>query len=459
MIRCVSMKRRLPEIERRNHQIDARLCCIVVLGLGLGSWNAPAAVSREVCLAISHGWAVVREERTVDFPTDGTELLLDQIPAEADLSSLIIRMRRSIVPVAECARLPSSENALPNHDPALVPGGKETVRWLKDAGEAHMYPTALAPVRCLFAEPFPAGESVIELIYRVKGFDWSCSYQIRIRGEQADEKEPISVDVLGLAKIVNPCHRSFDRATVWLIGTNAEEGGNDRRKQPGFLSLDESNPLADLWRDRPPEPPVEYEYTVQEKACIPAAGAVHVILVDTKRNPAEQVYFMDSEEYPFSRAGKDAPLKKIIVFKNPARQGLGIPLPAGHAQVFAGGRRTHLQQDAWIPSTPVGDEIRIDLGVAQNIRGLRQNVDRTPVVSGYYEETFRIIIKNGSDRMIRAEIDEKPPVNMEWAVVRASRSYKLESHRILFSPDVESGDDLQLDYRLRIRRPELRSGI
>ena len=295
----------------------------------------------------------------------------------------------------------------------------------------------------------------MDVIYRVAGFDWSCSYQIRIRGEQADEKEPISVDILGWAKIVNPCNRSFDRATVRLIGPDVGEGARGYQKQPGFLSLDEFNPLADLWREEPPEVPVEYEYEVQEKSRIPANSDIQLVLVDARRNPAEQIHFMDSEGYPLSRAGRDAPLKKIIVFENSGRQGLGIPLPAGSAEIYTGGGRTHLQQDAWIPHTSAGGEIRIDLGIEPGVRGLRQTVGRTPLVSGYYQETFRIMVKNRMDRLVRVEIDEKPPVNLEWSVVRASHSYKLDAHRILFSPDVEAENDLQLEYRLRIRQPGL----
>lgn len=451
-MRDVSMKL---EIERVRDRTNARFCRFVVFALCLGFWIVPATQSREVGLAIGHGWAVVREERTVRVAPDTAELLLDRIPAQADLSSLIIRLRQSALPVIECSRIPSSETALPNQDASLITGKDGTVRWQKDVKEARSHPSNISAVRCRFAEPLPSGEQAIELIYRVEGFDWSCSYQIRIRGEQADEKEPISVDVLGLAKIVNPCPRSFDHATVWLIGSDGKEEGDDLRKQPGFLSLDEFSPLSDLWRARLPEAPAEHEYAIQEKVDVPEAGVVHVVVVNAKRKPAEQVYFMDSEEFSLSRMGKDAPLKKIIVFKNSARQGLGIPLPAGAGEIFVGGGRTYWQQDAWIPNTPAEGEIRIDLGVAQNVRGLRQSVDRTPVVSGFYEETFRLITRNESDRSIRLEINEKPPVNLEWSVVRASRPYKLQSNRLVFRPEVDVDEALELDYRLRIRRPGL----
>ena len=64
-----------------------------VLALFAGTLPTLAADVRGVSLTVGQGWAVGRELRQVTMPGGSAEIVLDDIPEEADLSSLLIRMQ------------------------------------------------------------------------------------------------------------------------------------------------------------------------------------------------------------------------------------------------------------------------------------------------------------------------------------------------------------------------------
>jgi hypothetical protein len=402
---------------------------------------------RATSLTVGHGWGVVRELRTFTLKAGEQEVLLEGIPQEADLSSLVVRSRRVPLELLDCRRQRAS---------AKEGGQGGDLRWSSRTGFAGAAAPddPSAPVVCRIRSPIDWDGMGLDVSYVIHGFDWSAIYQVAVRGEQTEEKEPVSVDLSGLVRIENKTSRSFADAQVRLAGGRTREVA-DPAADPGFLTLDEDSPLADLWREKPREPKPEFEYEIPQSVSLNAHTASGVVLIRTVRTPASRIYTMAAEDFPPVSEDRDGPLRKRIVLKNIAANRMGIPLPPGRVQVFLGSMRSKLLQEGFFERTPVNGTIRIDLGLAEDVRGMRMAGRASDPLVGYFEQSFLVTVRNQRDSDIVCEIDEKPPVSLEWNVVSATSSYVESSHRLRFNVALKTRTEDIIEYKLRIRQPEL----
>ncbi len=406
--------------------------------------------ARETSLLVGRGWALVRELRTVSLGEGVDEFDLAGIPAEADLSSLVVRSRRFPAELLEWQWVPEDAK-----DAARAPSGIS----MSDGAAIWRPRESRAPasrpggvVRCRLSSPSAVPRLGVDVIYVVRGPDWSAHYQVALRGEQAGDTEPVSVDLAGFVRLRNPCSAAFSNATVRLVGRQ-EPPDAIRRKDPGFPMVDPDSPLAGLWLQEAPAPAPEYDYVLPERIALGPGESADVVLVQTERTPASRVYRLDADEIP---AGpKNAPLRKWIVFSIAPAGRRGAALPPGPVTIFLGGQRTRLLQHAWFAHTPVGGELRMDLGPADDVVGSRLSRGRGAAVVGYFEEVFALRVLNRRPSDVLVEMDEKPPVNLEWDVVSATKPYVQSGRRLLFRARVAGGVEDVTEYRLRIRRPRL----
>ncbi len=403
-------------------------------------------------LTIGQGWAVVRESRTVDLVEGRQTLVLDGIPTDADVSSLILSVRSIPVQLLEWERTDVQDQPR-----GQLQRTANAVQWKP---ERHKAPTSdkisagNISVRCL-VEARGSGKSIpLELSYRVTGFKWSTHYQVAIRGEFEDEKEPVSVDLDGLVRISNPCSVAFRDVTIRFVGVPLENPNPS--KPPGLLMLDSDSALADLWRNPIPGPQTEYEYILPRPTTLKASTLTDIFIVRTARTPATHIYSMVSEEFPVGVADRDRALENWIVFKNTAANRLGFPLPPGPVDVYLGAMRNRLLQSAWFARTPVEGELRIDLGRAEDVRGVRVSRGQTAPVGGYFEQTFAIILRNRKTTDVRVEVDEKPSINLPWNMISATKAFvEVPPQRLRFSPVIKANGEEVIEYKLSIHQPQM----
>jgi hypothetical protein len=443
-------------IQSSRGLLPGALC--LILGGGIG-WPQPLRAEsdfevRNTYLTVGHGWAVVRELRTSRTSFDQAEILLDGIPPEADLSSLVVRARRMSLEMNQWNRAVSASAAFPTNDEMVVHwNSRQGLR----LGDASVVSTSVpsSTIVCRFEQP-PSWERVmLDISYLIKGFDWQAHYQMAVRGEREDEKEPVSVDLTGIARIQNRCSIPFRRAVVQLAGSDTLPRDAVSKKEPGILLFPDDSPLTDLWKPTETETPVEHLYPLPGTVDLPAHGDAQLYFSSVVRKPADRLYVMHSEDIPLDSYKTGRALKKAIVFKNDEAHGLGFNIPVGDAQIFLGGMKTHLLQNAWLPHTPAGNEIRMNLGWAENVKGIRKTLNQVDTSDGFLESTYEIDVANLSGKDIRVEISEKPPVVLEWSVVRSSKPYQLQAQRILFVVDIPADNEERIEYRLRIRKPKL----
>ena len=418
--------------------------CLLAGSAGNAELSADSSI-RSTSLTIGHGWACVRELRSLTLTLGEQDILLEGIPPEADLSSLVLHSWRVPLELLECHR----------EIPDPVRQGPD-VRWIAGKGFAGGTEAAdqSGPVVCRIRSPTGWKGMGVDVSYVMNGFDWSVAYQVAVRGDQAEENEPVSVDLSGLVRIENKTSRSFADAKVWLAGGRSREEPKPA-EDPGFLSLDEDSPLADLWREKPREQKPEFDYEIPRSVDLNAHEATDVVLIRTLRTPATRIYTMAAEDFPPVSEDRDGPLRKKIVFRNISANRMGIALPPGTVQVFLGSLRSKLLQEGAFERTPVNGSIRIDLGLAEDVRGMRIAGKASDPVAGYFERTFLVVVRNHRETDIMCEIDEKPPVTLEWDVVNATRPCTESGHRLGFNVEIKARAEEIIEYKLRIRQPEL----
>ncbi len=433
-------------------------CCAILL---LGLTTAPGRAGEgRLALVIGDGWACVRETRIISLKQGDQTVVLDGIPPEADLTSLTVHSPRLPLELVSWERLGASGGGSSSND---VQGASLSIRkgrviWSRTTPDDGARRTPSSPptdrVQCVIRSPSPWDDLDVDVIYLVAGLKWSARYQVSVRGEQTEEKEPVSVDVSGLVEIENGCSRAFSNAVIRVVGAQ-ESAASDVRTDPGFLMLDEESALSDLWQERVPGPRPQFSYAISGQVTLESRQSADVRLVNTVRTPANRLYLMKSEDFPLGDTGADFPLRKLIVFRNSRANRMGMPLPPGPAQVFLGSMRSKLLQEAWFAHTPADGEIRIDLGLAEEVRGLRRSTGRTVPVAGAFEESIALILQNASESDVLAEVDEKPPVTLEWEVLSSTLDCTESARRLKFSTDIRAHGDKLIEYRLKVRQPRL----
>ena len=408
----------------------------------------------ETTLTIGEGWAVVREMRRFDLVPGEQEILLEGIPAQADLSSLTIRTRRIPVELLTWHRVgPGAQSTLaPTDAESLIVTPNGVIHGASTASLPTSFPRKEGPVRCRVRIPVGGARS-LEVVYRVEGLQWTSYYQVFIRGEPDGLDESVALDLTGFVRINNPTGRSFTNTLVRLVGADPRLPREPERRT-GFLMLADT-PLADLWKVQEVDPPPEFNYRMPRRANIPSHAETEVHFIASHRIPASRRYVMDSTEVPLSMTGAFRPLQQYLVFKNNAANRLGWSLPPGPVEVFHGVTRRTMRLPGFLPHTPINREIRVHLGKVENVLGMRRSVRRTELQFGHYEETFQLTVENQRPNAIALEIHERPSLTLTWDVQRASEEYELDGGWIRMTPRIPGGETREIDVRLRFHQPTL----
>ena len=257
----------------------------------------------------------------------------------------------------------------------------------------------------------------------------------------------------GVARIMNASARSFAGAQLRLVGRG--RSGESTRSEPGFVMVDDSNPLADLWRRHEDEPSAFFEYAIPGRAEIAAHAETAVPLVNSARQPADRVYRMDAADLPVAGRQQSRPLRKFLVLHNAASYGLGMALPPGSAEIFIGGTRSLIFQTARFAHTPAGGDVLIDLGSAENVLGSRQDLGRETDTPDSYKASYDLIVENRLASPVSVEILETPPTALAWQMIRAKSTYDVRGRQIIFKTRVAGKNTERVDYTIRVTQPTL----
>jgi hypothetical protein len=390
---------------------------------------------RDVRLVVGRGRAFVAERRTIVFRQREQEVAIDDMPAGVDDASFVLRGVRSGIRLLEWSR-PAAGPSDASRSPS-VSTSDAVIVWRRPADAAFARRPGASAMRCrLDAET--TGEKEVEITYLLDGLSWSADYSLLVRGGATSENEVVSIDLSGQVLLSNATSRAFRHARVTLVD-EALQGKAAQPSAPGFLVLEEENPLGDLWRPPTGRGEAGQVFELGEVREIPAGEHVRVQIALAARRRAERLYTLRRDALPGRAEGGGYPLALQFVLPNTRETGLGRALPPGWVTVWVGSLRSQMRQRAWFNAVPAGGVVRIDFGVSEKVWATRDASPRLRVGERVYEQTLETAVENPLGAEVEVEVEQEPPPAVSWSVLRSNHRPVLEGRLIRFRAPVPGG--------------------
>jgi len=426
----------------------AACVAVVLLTAGLVAATSAAPVIEaqavgSIMLAVRDDGVTVRESYRVTLSPTSHIVRVPGIPLEADLSSLRLMDRRGDARLENWWRTGGADRR--SGLSATVKG--ESVQLTRTDREPGRPGEVEIQLRVA-----AGGERTFDLVYAMTGITWKAGYDVLLRGELGNVTNVMSVDVDGWIELVNHTARSFSNALVSIVGED-RLGRTTPVKPPGFLVLDEDSPLSDLWLYQPPEKGTPHVYALPGRIDVPAADGLHLSHVAARRKPVDRIFLVRAEEIPTDARGVFAHPSQLIQFNNAADYGGGRAVPPGSALIYLGSQRSVLHQRAWFKHTPAQGDIRMDMGKLEGVTVRRIDRGRRTVPGQGVEQTMELRVENTLDQSLRLIIDEQPPINLAWTLLRSSHAHERTDRRLVFQPLLEPRSEVVIQYTMRVTLP------
>ena len=186
--------------------------------------------------------------------------------------------------------------------------------------------------------------------------------------------------------------------------------------------------LGDLKLYRIPEPVTVAANSQKQVAFLQRSG-VEISLVHRRTVAAGQLQ-------------EPQPARRVLVTRNQATEGLGIPLPAGQLRLFAvAGERPILIGQGSLDDRAIGEDVEVEIGDAT---GIMTRVERTADRTGY-----RLVVTNDRSEPVRFEAEFLVEAEARF---RPRARLSRRDGRPLWATDVPANGTATLTYRLTERK-------
>jgi hypothetical protein len=303
------------------------------------------------------------------------------------------------------------------------------------------------PTLLVALENKQAGPARLEATYLTEGLTWSADY---VLGVEPDEK---AAELSGWVTIANSSGAGYENARLELVAGQVHRAARPGPRPLGMMAEAKAAPGFAQ------QPISEYHlYTLGRKITIGENETKQISLLSPTRIPVEKQYVVDGQPSYFWSAfpvGQAIPqgVGVYFRFRNAARAGLGVPLPAGTVRVFqaeAGGEPVFVGEDT-IQHTPRDEMVRVEIGSAFDIVAERKQTDYRVLDEHLHEVGFAITLRNHKNVPVTVEVRE--PAGNDWQVISSNFPWKkLDAFTVGFDVPVAANASATLEYRLRIRR-------
>jgi hypothetical protein len=294
-----------------------------------------------------------------------------------------------------------------------------------------------------------AGKQEIEASYLTDNMNWSADYVAVV---DADDRE---TSLNGWVTIDNKSGATFADATLKLVA------GDVRRIQPRPQLAMEGRMDMALKAQAPPqfaeEQFFEYHlYTLERPTTIKDNQTKQLSLFQASKIPVTKKLMLVGQPWYYrGQYGTLTQNEKVAVtleLVNSEKDGLGMPLPKGTVRVYKrdrSGAQQFVGEDS-IDHTPKDETVRLHVGDAFDVVADRTQTDYKAISPHEAEVAYEISIRNRKEEPVTVTVRE--PVGGDWRVVSSSLpSKKLDAGTIEFSVPVAAGQEVKLNYRIRVR--------
>jgi hypothetical protein len=298
-----------------------------------------------------------------------------------------------------------------------------------------------------------------EISYLARQITWNCNYVALL-----DAKDT-GLDLTGWVTITNHSGTNFKNTGLKLVAgdINIIKQNEDRQiKSQAVLSAREDRPQFEQ------KELFEYKlYSLQRKTDIKNNEIKQIELISPKGIGVKKIFVFDGlsgqwhswyNNYSYrdqKNFGQQSNNKVgiFISFKNDGKSGMGIPLPKGKVRVYKRddeGKEQFIGEDE-IDHTPKNEEVKLFLGNAFDIVGERAQTDFHVVVSGHViDETFEIKARSHKSEPVELQVYEHPWRWNEWEITKSNTTWeKVDQSTIRFTLKLKQDEEKVVTYTIR----------
>jgi hypothetical protein len=302
------------------------------------------------------------------------------------------------------------------------------------------------PTLTIDLESASAGAITVELAYLTGGLAWRADYVALL----ADKED--GLDLTGWVTLINRSGTSYRDAKLQLVA-----GDPNRVRAELESRRDAARPAAPPAATMRTEAVFDYHlYELERPTTIADNQQKQVSLLKADNViVAKQYRFVGQGHYYRTRFTTPGTVKAEVWlnFENERRANLGLPLPRGVVRVYkrdSGGKAVFVGEDA-INHTAEGETVRLKVGQAFDVSGVRTQTDYRIESSGHiYETAFRFVFNNAKTEPVEVIVAEAIPG--DWSMLQESHKHaKVTAGLVEWTVTVPAKGKAELTYRVRVR--------
>lgn len=290
----------------------------------------------------------------------------------------------------------------------------------------------------------------VEAKYLASKLSWNADYVLTVG---RDDK---AADIDGWVTLTNGSGTAFRNAKLQLV---AGDLNRVRQSLNKMLVADEMSR-----REVAAAAPMAQEafsdyhlYTLGRKTTINNNETKQVSMLSGTGFPVAKRYVVNGRDFYYHNANRPgAPIKDQVEvfyqFKNDAKGGLGMPMPAGTVRVYqsdSSGGVQFVGEDR-IDHTPKDETLNLKIGNAFDVVCERSQVDFDKIASNVYEVEYAVTLRNRKATPITVDVNE-PVGGATWRMLHASHKWtKTAAFAAQFMVPVEAGAEVVLTFRVRV---------
>lgn len=293
-----------------------------------------------------------------------------------------------------------------------------------------------------------AARQRVEASYLAGKLSWNADYVLTV----ARDDRTAGVD--GWVTLTNNSGTAFRNAKLQLVAGDLNRVRQELRKMVASEAMDAGRPAAAPMAQ---EAFSDYHlYTLQRKTTINNSQTKQVSMLNGTNVPVQKRYVVEGQRYYYHNAQHPgSPLKDVVQvyyqFKNEAKGGLGMPIPAGTVRVYQEDSKGAVQfvGEDRINHTPKDETLNLKIGNAFDVVCERNQVDFEKIAGNVYEFEYEITLRNHKTVPVTVEVNE--PIGGTWRMVRSSHEHtKTAAWAAQFHVPVVADGEAVLKYRVRV---------
>lgn len=293
-----------------------------------------------------------------------------------------------------------------------------------------------------------AARQRVEASYLAGKLAWNADYVLTV----ARDDRTAGVD--GWVTLTNNSGTAFRNAKLQLVAGDLNRVRQELRKAVAYEMADAARPAAAQMAQ---ESFSDYHlYTLERKTTINNSQTKQVSMLNGTNVPVQKRYVVEGQRYYYHNAQHPgSPLKDVVQvyyqFKNEAKGGLGMPMPAGTVRVYQEDSKGAVQfvGEDRINHTPKDETLNLKIGNAFDVVCERNQVDFEKIAGNVYELEYEITLRNHKSVPVTVEVNE--PIGGTWRMVRSSHEHtKTAAWAAQFNVPVVADGEAVLKYRVRV---------